>query len=186
MQSLLSCYEAAVPEKEYKLPSNAGRGWVGTHKQMRLQAGLSSEQLHPKRVGDLVALAEQLNIQKEANRQTCFDVKCLYTDVSQSAARTPWTRDGIRSITTNSEIYCHRLRRLITVSEMFAIFGFDRPDISTLSTSKAKDLLGECMTLPCITVVLFSVITVFNAMKHNPDERAELYARRETWETTDV
>ena len=42
--------------------------------------------------------------------------------------------------------------------EMYALMGFDQVSLRTVTESQARDLLGEAMAVPVITMVLYSLL----------------------------
>eukprot|EP00971_Amphidinium_carterae_P177957 3529315-Amphidinium_carterae.4 len=82
----------------------------------------------------------------------------LFTDVSQNASRKPWAEGMLRSLTTSSDIYAHGLRRKLHVCELYKFMGFESIDFANLSPVQAKDLLGEAMAVPVITMVSMALI----------------------------
>ena len=143
-------------------PNGRGRAWVQAHADMRQNMGLGECQAKQTRCEDLIELAEEFL----AVKHTEADGSQLFTDVSQSAARKPWSLNTIRSVTTSSAIYSHAAKRLVVPPELFHLLGYPRLQMSSLSSNAQADLLGECMSVPCVTLGLYSLILSTPALWH--------------------
>jgi hypothetical protein len=64
----------------------------------------------------------------------------LILDLSQNPCRLPWTH-GLKRFCRNSRPYSYSLDRMITPYEAFRIYGWLHPDLSSISTNEAWDLL---------------------------------------------
>eukprot|EP00971_Amphidinium_carterae_P013339 262983-Amphidinium_carterae.1 len=105
------------------------------------------------RVEDMVLLSE------ECARHEDRPVGTLVTDVRQDAARKPWSNGIIRSLTTSSQLFHHGQQRMLSLRELFALMGFPADtNLSALSHTQAKDLLGESMAVPSVTLVLLALM----------------------------
>ena len=61
-------------------------------------------------------------------------------------------------MTTSSMLYCHDQRRILTPSDLLQVLGFGKwSDLSGLSHSQARDLVGECMGIQSVGVALLSL-----------------------------
>ena len=78
----------------------------------------------------------------------------LYCDVSQSASQKPWSKT-LRSMVSQSQFYSYSRDRLITSREHWQLLGFDatRLKFLDLSPSQVKNLAGEAMAPPNVTLV---------------------------------
>ena len=129
--------------------------WRSKHAVVRCEEGIEELGAPLATVGrsdDLRALAEQVC------RKRGLDVNELFTDLSQSADRRPWTLKALRAITTSTELWCHAKQRHLSLPELYALLGFEGVSFEGLSPHQAKNLLGESMAVPCVTLMVMSVI----------------------------
>ena len=86
----------------------------------------------------------------------------LFVDVSQSASRRPWSR-GLRSIMCSSSFYSFEKDRELISREHFLALGWPAAKLDhfppALSEAQLKGLAGEATSLPCVTLVMLSVLT---------------------------
>ena len=136
------------------LESDGSQGhWVAKHRAVRERMGIDvAAGCLSSRVSDLLLLAEQVTV--KAGK----DPSALITDVSQDGSRLPWVSDKLRSLTTSSSLHIHKVNRRMSVIEMFHLMGFDNVSLRTVSESQARDLLGESMAVPVISMVLCSLL----------------------------
>ena len=128
--------------------------WKAQHLEVRRAMGLASEMLpHSSRTEDLIQLSEDFLAAKHPD--ICKSL--LYTDVSQSASRKPWTTRAVRSITTSSSIYSHGESRILHPPELMQLLGFPS-QITSLGAHAQADLLGECMSVPSVTLAMLCLI----------------------------
>ena len=104
------------------------------------------------RADDLKQLAETMC------RKQGQDVRHLFTDLSQSLERRPWSCGTLRAITTSTDLWSHGRGRRVSPQELLGVLGFVGVSEAGLSPGQLKDLLGECMAVPCVTLVLLSLI----------------------------
>ena len=81
-------------------------------------------------------------------------------DTSQDVHRTPWSKDGVHTITSSSELYWSsttRGGRAVLSREHFRLLGYP-PYVCSgskrFSTSVCKDLAGECMAPPVVGFIV--------------------------------
>ena len=136
-------------------------GWKARHTTLRREEGLEEADPHATRRSDLISIAEGIARKKfEADFPgEEFVMPEMYTDTSQSSTRRPWALGTLRSVTTSSDFYAHRMGRHLSPAELFACLGFKAPNMQGLSQTQMKDLLGECMSVPASTVALVSLLT---------------------------
>ena len=135
--------------------------WTLKHKRLRESEGLPDTDPAATRVSDLISITEGLAMKKSLSEfpGEKFVMPEMYSDTSQDASCLPWCTNGLRSLTTSSEFWSHRLGRHLIPCELFTCVGFKKPQLTGLSHSMQKDLLGECMSVPASTVALLSLLT---------------------------
>eukprot|EP00971_Amphidinium_carterae_P348147 6490349-Amphidinium_carterae.2 len=171
---VVSSFFCYVEERAVKVrgggPIGASTAWKNKHAEVRKKekcegipcwAGTDTLQwpgLETQRVKDVINLAWQVNVKKlGADLINPFK---LYVDVSQSGHHRPWVYGKLRSVTTSSVIFNFGARRCLLPEEVFAILGFDEAKFGTLSSFAKKDLVGECMALPCVAMCLAALCSV--------------------------
>ena len=92
----------------------------------------------------------------------------LFIDVSQSASRRPWSR-GLRSMVSSSSFYSYESDRQLVGAEHLLLLGWTESIVgrfpSTLTQARLKCLAGEAMSLPCVALVLVSVLTALDVWR---------------------
>ena len=82
--------------------------------------------------------------------------KALIVDYSQDVGRKPWSMT-IGTFTTSSCIYSYGKDAKIREQEKFFMCGFDQStDFGDIAESALRDLVGDCMALPCVGAVVAS------------------------------
>ena len=85
---------------------------------------------------------------------------CLLVDISQDISRRPWS-NRLGTFTTSAQIYSFRLGRVLLEEEKFYFLGFPRnTKFSSLSMHALRDLSGDAMALPSVTMVIYSLLLV--------------------------
>lgn len=85
----------------------------------------------------------------------------LMVDISQGISRRPWSMNTC-TFTTSAELYSFDLDRLITEKEKFIMLGFPRSTtcFDGVSVSALRDLCGDAMAIPSVTMVMYSALLV--------------------------
>jgi hypothetical protein len=84
----------------------------------------------------------------------------LMIDVSQDILRKPWTTH-LGTFTTSAQLYSFRLERFLLEQEKFYLLGFPHStDFTSLSTNALRDLSGDAMALPSVTMVTYSLLLI--------------------------
>ena len=128
--------------------------WSKKHEQTRLSLGLDPALRADDRTKDVILLAEQATLARSGHK----DIAHLVTDTSQDGSRKPWCVGAVRSITTSSSFYLHGRKRRVCLAELYKLMGFEAPVFSAITPSQGRDLLGEAMAVPVVTMVLASLI----------------------------
>ena len=128
--------------------------WQRKHSMVRSEEGVEQpSDASLGRCDDLKRLAVQVCTKKR------LDLSALYVDVSQSAERRPWTVKALRAITTSTQLWCHGRSRHLSIPELYDLLGFgEGTSFEGITPHQAKNLLGESMAVPCVTLVLMSVL----------------------------
>ena len=72
-----------------------------------------------------------------------------------------FTRGYIRhpnSLMTNTELYSFQHRRKIIPLETLRMLGYGDVDVQGLDHDDIRDLAGESMSLPCLSVILLAIV----------------------------
>jgi hypothetical protein len=85
----------------------------------------------------------------------------LIVDLSQGLTRTPW-HDGFPTFTTSSLLYSFDQDRVVPEKCKFRMLGFGELSDGDLSDHALRDLSGEAMAVPVVTLVLSAVIVSVN------------------------
>ena len=146
-------------------------GWQKAHNAFKASMSLATEQLaEPNlqagtREADLVKIAVASECQSgstESTPSTDSIPSNIFIDVSQSVSRKPWaniTKRSLPSITTSTVFYWVNGQRTVLPLEHFLLLGWTKPPkVAELRSSHLKDLSGEAMPLPCIAVVIISLM----------------------------
>ena len=131
-----------------KCPAKSANAWTKVHAKQLKPLGLTERCL------DLIDLAHDV---VTAKHREDADVSGLYLDLSQSGGHRPWTCEQLRSVTTSSHYFSYSLCRPIEPQELFGVLGFLKPQFGTLSFSCLKSMLGECMSLPCVGLIVYGL-----------------------------
>ena len=109
-----------------------------------------------KRVHDAV------NLCAEHHEAEGFDIKRVVVDVSQDMLRRPWSADSFPTLTRSSEIFVYARERALIGTEHLQVCGFQASalDLSCVSQSQQKDLAGDGMAVPSVTLVVLAAIAV--------------------------
>ena len=137
--------------------------WRAKHEEVRVECGVGSALWTPGRrlddvptepARDLLDLAYQVVQKAEPGR----DMSDCFVDISQDGKHRPWCRGYIRSITTSTKWWSFKLQRALLPEELLQILGFDGVELGSLSKAAISDLLAESIALPCLSVVLGSMV----------------------------
>ena len=142
--------EASIRNTKQKKGAQTGELWRQKHAKLRAQFEIPTDTAKETRLEDVTLLASQV-VHKKGQ-----DTYKLITDTSQDGTRKAWSTSVVRSITTSSDLYHHGRARRLVVPELYALMGFDSPELSGLSTTQSKDLLGKAMAVPVVSMVLCS------------------------------
>ena len=128
-----------------------------TTKLSRAALGLS---LTP-RVKDAIDLCASINRD---------DTDGLLLDCSQDLQRKPWSKASMMTFTRSSEVFSYSLQRALIGCEYLRILGFPAgtPKMSLpdgVSDAQCKDLAGDAMALPCVTVVELGALIAWRTRK---------------------
>ena len=126
--------------------------WREKHAGLRESYGIPKSACEGTRTADVIKLAEQITSKKGG------DVSRLITDTSQDGTRKAWSEGVVRSLTTSSELHHHGSGRRLAVPELYSLMGFSNPNLSTVSKTQAKELLGESMSVQVVTLCLCSLL----------------------------
>ena len=146
----------AKVRQEEKLTAAVLPLWSSTHKLSGVTSARATDaidlcfQITSQKAGYLTgATGELSHCGEDAD---CF--KTLYQDVSQDGARRPWA-NKVRSMVRNSDIYAWKQDRTLTGSEHLRCLGFEtkKLDLSHHTDRELKDLAGEAMAVPSISLV---------------------------------
>ena len=170
-----------------QVPTSSGQfknGWQQSHEKMRKLNELGPEYYRwtshheMKGMAKLPRLRDCVNIacelwQKQEWQQlkhvspaaTLTDVqvhKCpLLLDVSQSADRKPFAVDKMRAMCSSSTFYYFPQDRCLLPKEHLFLAGWPSEagavSVEGLSPTQIRDLAGESMSLPCVTLALASL-----------------------------
>ena len=109
---------------------------------------------------DVIQLAYKATVKAGKDPSQCI------VDISQDGSRRPYSQ-MCRSITTSSHLFLFAVGRCLTPTEHLNIQGFPKLSLKGLGDPAVKDLAGESMSPPCITLVilaaLLSLPTVFTS-----------------------
>ena len=90
------------------------------------------------------------------------DQQELFIDISQDVDRRPWSSPGLRSVTTSSEFFSLRHKRLLLPIEHYQLLGFAplrNPQDSKVSATQHRDLSGEAMSPPVVALAILGVLS---------------------------
>ena len=81
----------------------------------------------------------------------------LVCDLTQNPEFTPWSR-GLPRICRQSKLYVYSWDRRMRPDEAFAMYGWRRVNLSSLSDADCWGLLGDSMALPTLGVALAALL----------------------------
>jgi hypothetical protein len=83
----------------------------------------------------------------------------LFTNTIQNPKRRPWGYK-LGRLTRRSRFYAYGEDSLLSLGEVFRMYGWDQADLSSMSTHDAFDLLGDSMALPTTGVALTALLRI--------------------------
>ena len=152
--------------------------WEKTHQALKGRHGLREGQIgwveenmedirgltgKPDRVLDLINVVWcKAKEALEGHSDADVAERC-YVDVSQQVQRRPFTLQPVlRSLTTSSEVFSYKHKRMLLPEEHLLAMGFIAPKIQNLTNAAVKDLSGERMALPTTAACVLAVILSFS------------------------
>ena len=120
-------------------------GWVNKVAPSTALRGLNLSE----RLSDLVSVA----VEASHGTSEPEEVEDIIIDLSQDVLRRPWTNGHCRSLTTSSDLFSVKRRRVVLPGEHFRLLGFPSLNLHMLSLAKQRDLSGEAMSPACMGVV---------------------------------
>ena len=157
---LSSLQELENRRRSYKESAcGSGEGWRGTHDAYRKKMGIkqlgrkwsdehSTLGLQTERELDVVDTVAASGHSQRADA-------CV--DVSQTLGRSS-SATCFPCLTTSSHFYVFSLRRAVMAREHLQILGFPSADVEGLTESAISSLAGEAMAVPCMAMVLASLL----------------------------
>ena len=163
MLSIVVCCRLPDLEAKQRHPpparSSQSEGWQKASRAMRAKHKLTPFNEHvytvPSSAGFTARVKDLLDVGFQMNSR---NPEALFCDVSQSVQHTPWVRSKLRSITTSSRYWSYSAERLLEPQELLRAFGFE-PDCTGVSKHHLQNLLGECMSPPCIGIIILTLAT---------------------------
>ena len=152
------------------------KAWIKMHAEVRKQMGIENtaswtakqspsmlEGLHQRqRALEVVDMAVAVTALQHPHESPDEINARLFVDVSQSASRKPWSSDAVlRTLTGSSRIFSPRYGRVLLPHEHLAVLGFPRVIEATesLTASEVRDLAGDAMSVPSITMIVIALMT---------------------------
>ena len=110
------------------------------------------------RARDIVQLAYKTMVLKGV------PLEQVIVDVSQDASRKPWSV-GCRSLTTSSTLFSFSRGRIIRPREHQRIMGFPLMSLPNFPEGVWRDLCGEAMAVPSVTLVTLCAVLASTALQ---------------------
>ena len=108
---------------------------------------------------DVLDLAMEVTLKRKPHLDEATAEKMLFADVSQCGSRSPWTMSTLRSVTTSTDFFSFARKRAVLPAEVFRLLGFTKVNTRGLGAGDLKDLVGEAMPLPPMSVLIVSLLT---------------------------
>ena len=108
---------------------------------------------------DCINVGYAYSTRRAANKQEAEAMAShLLCDCSQNFDRKPWAFK-FGTFTTSCEYYSYGLDRMIFEAEKFTMLGFDARNLNLVGIDAGylRDLAGEAMAVPSVSMVLYSV-----------------------------
>lgn len=107
-------------------------------------------------LGVLWAL-DQLDISELTATNVRMAVQNLMCETTQNPARGPFSFD-VKRLCRRSRPYSYSHDRMLYPSEMFALYGWDKPVLRRLTRGECGDLIGDSMALQSVGAALLALI----------------------------
>ena len=140
-----------------------GRGmerWTSSHEVLGVTAGAD-------RVLDAIDLCHSACSLGSKDGEGAALRGPIVLDVSQDMSRRPWSVGQVPTMTRTSEFFLYHQSRLATGGEHLRLLGFNSEslDFGRLSPGQLKDLAGDGMGVPCVSVVTCAVAHVLQSQQ---------------------
>ena len=89
----------------------------------------------------------------------------LTINMDESLGRKPWSRKGIRGVSTHSKIYFHGAKSILNISTIFQAFGWDPEDLvlpETMPEHAVRTMLGNMVAVPTIGAAQLLALVAFH------------------------